>query len=823
MTDEIDVLGPIFLYWATELHAKLRFLNAQRPSRALFCTRAGKRIKDQLDVYAEGRQDYETELFGISRISAAKAAIGRLAAFDPAFHVCNESLGADTLGAACAAFLANHGATEPGLTAELSGLNHAFTHANLRVLLAANDPAARFLRGYFDACHDALTTQVAAMSAGGRRLVLVDSGWKGSIQRLLAETCPDTAFAGLYFGVMDSVPRPERFGLMFEATAWRPGVPATAFAIHRHLIESILEPNAPSVDEISGGPCAETAAAQLAAVADETPDPDASRADAQFLAILDYTRDRARLPLDQVVADHHRALRALERILAHPTAEEARIYAGKPRSRDFGRDGFVPVFVDPAEEASAEARVARALWQPGQIALDFAGDEARARQDRVLGIGSAASYFAGYLQGEDTAAEPVDEFGWEGSVAIVTRTKDRPILFERAMRSVAAQTHRNFYWVVVNDGGNRSAVEAIIARAPIDRRRIVLISNDKSVGMEAASNLGVRAVHTEFVVIHDDDDSWHPEFLSRCTAFLANPLAKGAGFDGVLTRAWRVSEEIRDGQVIEHGRTPFQPWVNDVTLFQMAIGNFFAPISFVYRRAVYDEIGGYRESLPVLGDWRFNIEFLARTNIGFIDEYLSFYHHRDTGGAATVYQNSVIGGRSVHAEFFPVVVNDLIRDPTLPPAVAMVLAQAHPVRILEHRFNMVDDKLRGLEARLDALTAEAALPEPPALTGLQPADRRHIVACLAAALRDEPDEAQRQAMEAALARSHELDDPGLRAEVVQSFAARIGSPRDFDHLAYLQRRPDIWATEFNGFDGVLPYHHYLIHGIAQGEPRPTRT
>ncbi|WP_138468403.1 glycosyltransferase family A protein [Poseidonocella sp. HB161398] len=826
MTKPVDVLGPILLHWIAQLDRKLRFLDARDPAKVLFCTRAGKRIKQQLDLYAGPDLAYEAADFGISRISAVKAGLGYLKDFDLAFRVSQESFGGTPMGDVCAAFLKNFAAPHDPRLQELKALRGEFRGDNFRVLLAANDEASRWFRDYFEKSHDALCRQIEALKGDKSQLVLVDTGWKGSIQRMLQATFPEERFAGVYFGVMDDAPMAERYSVMFDATGYRKGHPETALAVHRHLIESLYEPLAPSVEEIEGGPCAEIAARQMAAVMGEDPAKGA-RSDQIFLDVLDYTEIHRSDPLDRIYEKSHAAMAELERIILFPEPGEVADFQGKPRSADFGREGFVPVIRDLDDGTSPEMRVSRSLWQPGQIALEYPASVARDFQARVVGLGSQANYFSGYTGGGAEAEEPRGEFAWEGSVAIVTRTKDRPVLLERAMRSVADQSYRNYHWVIVNDGGNRELVEEIIEAAPIDRRRITLVSNDRSVGMEAASNLGVRAVDTEFVVIHDDDDSWHPDFLSRCVGFLESRPAQSAGFQGVLTRAWRVSEEIRDGEVIQHGQTPFQPWVNDVTLFQMAIGNFFAPISFVYRRSIFDDIGGYHEKLPVLGDWRFNIEFLARANIGFIDEYLSYYHHRDVGTGASVtgvYQNSVIGGRSVHAEYFPVVVNDLIRDDRLPASVSTVLAQAHLARIMEHRFNMTDGKLAELETRLEQKTAalvEAAAAEEEPLGVLLQGDRDHLVNSLLAAVRSDMPEERRARIEPLIGRLHQLDDPEVRAEIVRGACFAIPSPADFDHITYLKRRTDIWATPFNGFEDLKPYHHYLIHGITDGERRPS--
>jgi hypothetical protein len=63
----------------------------------------------------------------------------------------------------------------------------------------------------------------------------------------------------------------------------------------------------------------------------------------------------------------------------------------------------------------------------------------------------------------------------------------------------------------------------------------------------------------------------------------------------------------------------------------MACGNFFPPIAFVFRREVLERIGGFNETLPVLGDWFFNLEFLLEDDIAVLPEPLARYHHRDRG------------------------------------------------------------------------------------------------------------------------------------------------------------------------------------------------
>ena len=76
--------------------------------------------------------------------------------------------------------------------------------------------------------------------------------------------------------------------------------------------------------------------------------------------------------------------------------------------------------------------------------------------------------------------------------------------------------------------------------------------------MEAASNIGLKASESEYVVIHDDDDSWYPLFLEKCVAFLSENRYPNVA--GVITHTVRVLERIENEKLITEQREPFNSW-----------------------------------------------------------------------------------------------------------------------------------------------------------------------------------------------------------------------------------------------------------------------
>jgi glycosyltransferase involved in cell wall biosynthesis len=246
------------------------------------------------------------------------------------------------------------------------------------------------------------------------------------------------------------------------------------------------------------------------------------------------------------------------------------------------------------------------------------------------------------------------------TVSIVTRTKNRPILLRRALRTILGQRFKDWQLVVVNDGGDPRIVDKLVRERQGEfPDRIKVIHNGQSRGMEAASNIGLRASNGEYCIIHDDDDSWHPEFLSETVNFMRAKTIH-ASIQGVVTQSWTIEEVINKEEVQITRKHLFNPGLKHLSLFQLAASNQFPPISFLYRRRVHDEIGYYREDLPVLGDWEFNLRFMKKYNIGVITRPLANYHHRMTQKSGN-YGNTVVAGKDKHHFFDCLIRNEFLR------------------------------------------------------------------------------------------------------------------------------------------------------------------
>jgi glycosyltransferase involved in cell wall biosynthesis len=230
-------------------------------------------------------------------------------------------------------------------------------------------------------------------------------------------------------------------------------------------------------------------------------------------------------------------------------------------------------------------------------------------------------------------------------VAIVMRTYERPVLLARAIASVQIQTFSDWELIIVNNGGDPAAVESVVsvARNTTGTSGITVLHLPERVGMEEASNQGLRDTRSTYFAIHDDDDSWRPTFLETAVqTFSSHPVASA-----VLTGVTRVYETFKGGKVWPEKHENFPLDDARLTYERLIGGNTFPPIAALFRRSLLDSAGYFDSSLPVLGDWEFNLRAVRRGKFVFVPERLANYHTR-TPESDRASGNSITVGEDLH-------------------------------------------------------------------------------------------------------------------------------------------------------------------------------
>ncbi len=283
-------------------------------------------------------------------------------------------------------------------------------------------------------------------------------------------------------------------------------------------------------------------------------------------------------------------------------------------------------------------------------------------------------------------------------VAVITRTKDRAILLERAILSVHNQTMSDFIHVILNDAGDRKIVDELVEKYKgITKGRVKVIHNVKSKGLSAALNTAITAVESEYIAVHDDDDTWDKDFLKLTTEFLDDKKAQG-----VITVVDIVDEKIENNKVtiIKQGRA-LEPVKGVVSIYDQCLVNYATPITFVYRRSVYDEIQGYREEFEVAEDWDFTLRFLLKHDIHSLvtENALAFYHHRVSSTGDDLNSIFIDGGSKFDAHINRIA-NHYLREEIKTGKLGL----GYMIESVRHNFNAMKSQADSLNGRINDTT-----------------------------------------------------------------------------------------------------------------------
>ncbi|MFN0185174.1 MAG: glycosyltransferase family 2 protein, partial [Aquabacterium sp.] len=205
-------------------------------------------------------------------------------------------------------------------------------------------------------------------------------------------------------------------------------------------------------------------------------------------------------------------------------------------------------------------------------------------------------------------------------VSAVIPTYNRKGRVERAVRSVLAQTKPVEEIIVVDDGstdGTAASLETTFG----GRVRVIRQAN---LGVSAARNSGIRAAVGRYLALLDSDDAWSPDKIRLQHDWLqARP-----DFGMVLCDYDRIEADQSEPRAFRRREAiPLDGFVLEHVLRQPSL----APSTAMIRREVFDQVGGFDETLRTAEDVDFHIRVAARWQIGVIEQVLMRAHMESSG------------------------------------------------------------------------------------------------------------------------------------------------------------------------------------------------
>ena len=202
------------------------------------------------------------------------------------------------------------------------------------------------------------------------------------------------------------------------------------------------------------------------------------------------------------------------------------------------------------------------------------------------------------------------------AVSVIIPAYNAEAFLARAIRSVEAQTYRDFEILVVDDGSTDGTAD--VARGFVGVRYVC----GSHKGEAGARNLGLEEATAERVAFVDADDEWLPEKLSRQIAFMERLESSFSYTDCYLVRdddRVRLSTlaRPRSGEILS---PLIDDWLDQA---------FLLPTEVVASRELLQRAGGFEEGLPTPGhvDYGLWLKLALRgTRFDYLDEPLALWY-----------------------------------------------------------------------------------------------------------------------------------------------------------------------------------------------------
>jgi glycosyltransferase involved in cell wall biosynthesis len=168
--------------------------------------------------------------------------------------------------------------------------------------------------------------------------------------------------------------------------------------------------------------------------------------------------------------------------------------------------------------------------------------------------------------------------------SIVVPAYQAGLTMAETLDAIRGQTFEDWECIVVDDGSLDATAEIAVGYSRHDAR--IRIVHQENQGTAAAYNTGVRAASAEYIVICSADDVLLPEHLSTMSAF----VEEQSEFDIWTSNGylWRPGQS----KVLVYDRGP------DDRIHSMELADVirvcFYGVGAVYRRKIFDLVGGYR-------------------------------------------------------------------------------------------------------------------------------------------------------------------------------------------------------------------------------------
>lgn len=192
------------------------------------------------------------------------------------------------------------------------------------------------------------------------------------------------------------------------------------------------------------------------------------------------------------------------------------------------------------------------------------------------------------------------------TVSVAITTRNRLDYLRLALASIAEQTRPADELVVVNDGG--AAVTSVLAGFP---GPCTVLDSARNEGTPSGLNRAIRASTGDLIAMCDDDDLWAKTHIEALEATFRDP-------DVVLAYTSTLAFTTERTQ-------PFAVMARDFDLAHLRTTNYLVASAVMFRRSVYEAVGGFDPALTGYSDWDFYLKVVTCGRVAWVEAPLTFY------------------------------------------------------------------------------------------------------------------------------------------------------------------------------------------------------
>ena len=203
-------------------------------------------------------------------------------------------------------------------------------------------------------------------------------------------------------------------------------------------------------------------------------------------------------------------------------------------------------------------------------------------------------------------------------VSVIIPTRNRSSLLERALKSVTAQTYKDWEIIIIDDASSDGTENAV---SVFQNGIIRYIRLSERKGGAVARNTGIKEAKGEFIAFLDDDDEWLPEKLEK----QMNVILR----DNSIALCYTGRQIKKEGNNFFgfSKKYSFHLPASDDHFKSIMTDNFVGPSSSVLiKKEVLDSAGGFDENLPCYQDYELFIRILRNGKAYGINEGLVNYY-----------------------------------------------------------------------------------------------------------------------------------------------------------------------------------------------------